>query len=348
MDSMTPIGIYLTTVCDDRFGRKDGKYKETQNKIRLITERLGFTNQFHYEFEALKYHPFYTLNQTLLDNPDAARNGRAYKPYIIQCALERLAFGEFLVYTDCSPEIWKWFVNTDRVNKDIFNLELIKQLTIQNDDFLTAFVKWDNKPIPQYGLGIHTHKNFTLNRCMDKMGMRFYEDAYMPASGMICIRKTPVTVDLVNQWLKWNLDDECCALGKKDVPNDDSYWQAESHPEFGKEGYKFGHRHDQSILGLLLASQNRKAVDIIYNTMHPYNFLQFCRIGFEYRFIDLLPKIKVGDKVVNKQGTELKVWRIDTLEDGESLIGTEDTIYVVGALEESCYGASRETLKLMI
>ncbi len=69
--------------------------------------------------------------------------------------------------------------------------------------------------------------------------------------------------------------------------------------------------------------------------MHPYNFLQFCMVGEKYSFIESNPKIEKGDTVINKEGTEMKLWKI------------EGDKYVVGALEESCYATDRQNLKLI-
>lgn len=60
---------------------------------------------------------------------------------------------------------------------------------------------------------------------------------------------------------------------------EDSYYSG--HP-----GYKLGNRHDQSILSMLLNQQNFDYVDIVYNELSPYNFLNFCRRDQAYTFIN--------------------------------------------------------------
>lgn len=324
------IKTVLVTVSDDRFGRKDGRYSEIQDRITdLFTGYDPNLLIAPYKWDDIQNSQFYLENKTLLDNTDMARNGVAYKPYAILNEFRNLADGEFLIYTDCSADLWKEVEPFDR-----FDLNIIQNLCEKNNDILTAFIKWDMKNIAPGDLGIATHKNFTLNRCMDKMGLRFYEDAYQCASGMICIRKTPQTLILAQEWLKWNCIDECCALGWADKERDTSFWKAESYaPTFGEPGYKMGHRHDQSILGLLLARTNQKFVDILYNQMNPLNFLQFCRPDIEYDFIDSLPRLVIGDIVENKQGTEMNVFDI------------EDGKYIVGQSTASCYATKRENLK---
>lgn len=323
----------LVTVSDDRFGRKDGKYEETQTTIDIIFKKINFRIDKHLSFNIqtiLKSKYLTDKQKVLLNNKDAAINGRIYKPLTILNTLDTLDEGDFLIYNDCSPELW----NLNNYNFDDFDIEIIKDLCIRNNDILTAFVKWsDEKILGQGNLGKHTHKNFTLDRCMNKMNMSFYEDCYMHASGMWCIRKTEETTRFIRNWLYYNSIDECCSLGWSHIETDDSFWKEEN-------SHKMGHRHDQSISGLLLNSIGQNFVDIIYNDLHPYNFLNFCRKGINYKFISGNPKIIVGDKVENKAGSIMRVWRIDIENNKER--------FIVGQLEESCYGTSRENLKLLV
>lgn len=332
----------VTTISDDRFGRKNSKYSETQDKIFHILKhnpQLGIDDVKIWKWDNIVSTPFYEQNKMLLDNTDAARNGRAYKPYIIQQALKSVKDGDYVIYTDCSPEMWGMPYDI-QFQPMYFNLSVLHNLCKANNDILSIFVKWDSTPIPNGGLGKHTHRYFTMARCINKMGMQEYEDCYMGASGMWVIRKTPSTMDFVDEWLKYNLDEDCCSLGKIAIPDDYSFWDAESHATFGQPGYKLGHRHDQSISGLLLNKRKAKLVDILYNDMNPYNFLQYTRTNADFKFIDsYVPldtseTISIGDTVLNDKGTELKVLRI------------ENGLYVVGKSEASAYATPKETLKL--
>lgn len=315
----------LCTVADDRFGRKENAYSETQSKIHKLFSSnpdFGIKEMMMWDWKAIAMTRFYAENKALLDNTDPARNGRAYKPFVILEALKKARNGQFVIYTDCSPEMWK----VNELSK--YRLQTIHDLCEQNGGILAAFVKWSWKEIPKGTHGIHTHRNFTLDRCMDKMGLRFYEDSYQNASGFWCIKKSSETLAFVEEWLSWNLVDECCSLGWANVADDYSFWEAES-------GSKIGHRHDQSISGLLLSAKNWKFVDIVYNQLNPYNFLNFCLPKHEYTFIPALPELKVGDTVQNTKGTEMKVWKI------------ENGKYVVGKSEASCYESERQNLRLV-
>jgi hypothetical protein len=320
----------LVTVSDDRQGRKGGVYGYTQDSI---------TDTIHYFFDDDILHKNWSIaslipTKNIINHVDAGINGRAYKPMVIKIELEQLNDGDFLIYNDCSPEIW----NTSWNNEKGFNVSVIHSLCERNHDILTAFVKWDYQNIPAKSLGMHIHKYFTTDLCMDTMGLRAYENSYQHASGMMCIRKTPETVKFVEEWLYWNLNPKCASLGDPESGTD-GYWQAESDR-------KIGHRHDQSISGLLLNARNADLVDILHNDMNPYNFLQFCRVGQEYNFINsntpIEPRmdmnkvfIRVGSHVRNEADVLLRVFGVD----GDNI--------KVGQFEESCWIEDRSKLKLV-
>jgi hypothetical protein len=276
---------------------------------------------------------FYKENEILLSNKDAAKNGRAYKPYVIKEALDQLADGDFLIYTDCSPEMW------DSVPTDdgLYKIHVLQDLCNFNNGILTCFVRWDTRPIVNNGLGIHTHRNFTTDRCIIKMGARQWEDSYMHASGMIVLQKNTLSKMFVEEWLHFNLDPDCCALGNPNIEDDYSYWD-----EYEKR-YKMGHRHDQSISGILLNFHNPKLIDTPKTEINPYNFLNYCKIGADYNFIDsntLPPKrrIKKGMDVLNYAGIKLRVFEIWPSANGLEKI-------IVGRHRESAYQTTEDKLQ---
>jgi hypothetical protein len=335
----------LVTVADDRFGRKNGLYGATQDKIYHIFKnnpQFGVHKLNMWNWDKLVKTQFYEKNKELLDNTDAGKNGRVYKPFAILDALENSDFGDFIIYTDCSPEIWSMNADTILYPKD-FDVRVGQNLCINNNDILTCFVKWDNKNIGEGELGMHIHKYFTTNACMDKMGLREYENSYIHASGMFIIRKTPKTMEFVKEWLHWNTVDECCSLGKRNIQGDTSFWNKEHE-------FKVGHRHDQSISGLLINKMDNPLIDILYNEMSPYNPLQFCRTNSAYKFIDSNSKppreeinlkqifIGKGSIVINERHTELKVFDVR--------IEGNIEYFKVGQIEASCYETTRQFIKL--
>lgn len=331
----------LVTVSDDRQGRKGGVYGKYATSLAMSIPILLPLEVHNWDIDGILNTGAYDTN--LLTCVDAGINGRVYKPIAICESLLSLNEGDFLIYNDCSPEIWDTAILNWSKCKGIdidfpYSLSVIHSLAEQNNDILTAFVKWDYQNIPAKGLGMHIHKYFTTDLCMDTMGMRQYENSYMHASGMMCIRKTPETVKFVEEWLYWNLNPKCASLGDPESGTDE-YWQAEADR-------KIGHRHDQSISGLLLNARNAKLVDILHNDMNPYNFLQFCRVGQEYKFIDsntpVEPRmdmnkvfIRVGSHVRNEADVLLRVYGVN---------GNE---IKVGQFEQSCWVEDRSKLRLV-
>lgn len=331
--------MILVTVSDDRFGRKNGAYAATQDKITNFISNNPHLNIAHlpFTFDIITKTDFYRQNKTMLDNTDAARNGRVYKPYVILEALKSVKEGDYVIYNDCSPEMWYDGMAID----GYYDTNKLKQMCEENGGILSAFVKWDTRTIPQYGLGIHTHENFTTERCIKKMDLEKYTRSFMHASGFMCIQKSAKTMQFIEEWLYWNLIDECSCLGRHDIPNDYSYW------DHNEEFKKMGHRHDQSVSGLLINKYGYKLIDIIYNTpFHTYNFLNFCKRNIRYNFIDsnhnpeTERRIKKGDTVVNAMGTELKVFEVWAKD------GVE--IFHVGLHRESLYATTEAEIKLKI
>jgi hypothetical protein len=280
----------LVTVSDDRSGRKGGLYGCTQDKVckifiknRLVDEQQPWTISSILYSESDEINQFYQENKMMLDNPDAAINGRLYKPFVIKIGLDSISTGDYLIYNDVSPEMWT-MNESFFVNPDIYDVGVIKGLCRQSNDFLVAFVKWAPENFEKEPLGIHTHRYFTTTACISRMGAEKYIDSYLCASGMICIRKTPETYRIIREWLEYNKIWQCASAGDPDIPGDDSLWKE-------KESYKLGIRHDQSILSILLNKRNWDFVDIVYNDISPYNFLNFCRKDVEYSFINSNIKI---------------------------------------------------------
>jgi len=96
-------------------------------------------------------------------------------------------------------------------------------------------------------------------------------------------RKSESSVQYVNEWLKWNLVDECGGL--KNVETGEDFWGEEASVHG-----KIGHRHDQSISGLLINRMGGRLLNVAdWWSPYPtktYNFLSFCKTGERYNFVD--------------------------------------------------------------
>lgn len=330
----------LVTVSDDRFGRKEGGYRATQEKIVSIVKSnpklfKDVTLRMWTFDDVMAHRDFYEANEAMLSHADAALNGRLYKPFVIKEALDECEEGDYVIYNDCSPELWE--MPKTELN---LNLDKIKYLCMFNKDILTGLVEWDTKPIPKGEYGIHTHHNFTTNRCMKVMKMEQYRYHYMHASGMIVLRKSKRSVDFVDQWLFWNRIDSCASLGRVERTDNYDYWAEE-------ENVKMGHRHDQSISGLLICELDNNLIrNHSINGLNPWNFLNYCDPQHEYEFVSTKPikmpdpnEIVKGSRVVNQMGQELKVFEIVN-ESGQEW-------FIVGKHTQSRYKAKRSTLTLV-
>jgi hypothetical protein len=197
---------------------------------------------------------------------------------------------------------------------------VIKFLCANNGGILSSCARYENN------IYDHTHENFTLERCMNKMGMQEYKHGLQHASGMLVFQKSPRSITFVEEWLHWNLIDECASLGP--VRAEDlsgfsygdtasglngyvvlrkpfDYWNAEVAADYGK----IGHRHDQSISGLLANKLKHKLV----KETDDYCFLNFCRKNKNYEFIDSNQPptpFRLKMRHDTKDGTDGKVDRI--------------------------------------
>ena len=269
--------VILTTVSDDRFGRKDGKYEKTQEKIYNIFKNnkgFGIENFNFWTCGDLLKTKFYIQNKKMLDHPNPDMNGRCYKPFAILDSLNKAEDGDFVIYNDCSPEMWSHMPYDAGINGNMYDLEVIKKLCESNGGILSADVTW----VVNGEFGEHTHESFTLDRCVNRMGLSEYKHCLQHASGMIVLQKNKKSIDFVEEWLHWNLIDECASLGpvlRDGLETKPEYW----NEELANNG-KCGHRHDQSISGLLI---NKMGGNLVRST-GLYDFLNYTMKNFEYRF----------------------------------------------------------------
>jgi len=254
------------------------------NPAALVQDRITemFTRQpafgvdvNHVTWAAFQKTAFYKKHKTQLDNPNPLMNGRAYVPYVIGAALAKAAAGDFVIYSDSSPEIWEVALGADLTG---FDLDVIKELCVKADDILAVQVRWTPGAFSSADdPGVATFKNFTINSCLDKMGLRALENCYMPARLLWCFRKSRKSTAFLSAWLKWSMDPDC-------LPKD---------PNVLEQG-KLGLVIDQSISGLLLAKSNhRLLVAPAYmgpGDLHPMNFLSYCRRDLSYVFMESNPE----------------------------------------------------------
>jgi hypothetical protein len=284
--------LIFVTFSDDRYGRKNGMYGNTQDKVLkfLKQSNLGITDYLFLKFDDIINTEFYNKNQKMLEQSDPSMNGRCYKPYVILEGLKQINEGDYLIYNDVSPELWKFIDDNHIVRPDIYSLNVIKKLTSQNNDILTAYTCVN---MPHDNENYHRHEFFTLNRCMKRMDLEQFKYSIQHASGFFCIKKTEKTIKFVEEWLYYNLIDECASLGFTESKKPQFWWEEGSSIEKNSIN-KVGHRHDQSISGLLINKMNNKLVVPIQNYYPTFNFLTFCLLNQTYSFKSTnLPKTKL-------------------------------------------------------
>lgn len=262
----------LVTVSDDRSGRKGGLYAATQAQAaKLISDApwLGIDMVRSWTWDRIVRTPWYEANRLMVDQVQPDMNGRAYKPFVIHSCLRELAPGDFLIYNDASPELWHGRTPDPKQH----DLAVLKCLCASNGGVLTIQSRFI---MPVTHRGDATHENFTLERCMERMGLSRYRHSLQHASTLVVLQKNARSVEFVEDWLRWNVIDECASLGPAGSGRHD-YW-VEEVPKHGK----IGHRHDQSISGLLVNAMGLKLLKDISS----YNFLDVCRRDRQYELIE--------------------------------------------------------------
>ena len=266
------MAVYLVTVADDRFGRKGGRYLETQRRVQqFFAAQASFgVKVLSFTWDDIQQSQFYRDNKAQLDDPDPDHNGRPYKAWAVLQALNVAQEGDFVIYNDASPEVWELVLRRGKIDTTRFSLDVLKSTCLANNGILSAHVPFDadgKNVVP----GAHTHENFTRPHCLEAMQATHLKDYLQHASSFLCLQKTPVSVAFVEAWLDWNTVPACYYLPGPQ-------WVEALAP----------HRFDQSISSLVLlsAGHTRVVLTTTLNDMHTYNFLQWCRKGFQYEFID--------------------------------------------------------------
>lgn len=153
-----------------------------------------------------------------------------WKPYIIDKTLEKLDNGDLLFYMDANYYFIEEFEN---LYKDF----------IKERDILI----WKNKPNEkEYPMWRFCHKHV-----LEKYGMieKLYgnNEAKQPWAGTMLIKKTIFSANLIKEWLSM------CQI-KEDLWGDEENYKTQNR-EYS-ENYRCSHRHDQSLLGILLYKYN--------------------------------------------------------------------------------------------
>jgi len=300
---------YFVTTSDNRSNRKGGLYQVTQDKVKILLEKYQKNLQIDYlRFYNWEYmyndKQFYNKYKYLIEWINADINGRIYKPYYILKTIEEANEGDFIIYNDVSPEIWDFPLNNEetfikRISPQ-YNLNCLKDLCISNNGiacFYPYFYSENNYT--------HIHNAFTTKACLLKMDSEKYKNSLQPITGILCFQKNKQTLKFIKEWLEKLSIIECASIcninriGVKTGPQIRVYNNEFFESTDGsltndiwidnvKEDPSIkGHRHDQSVFGLLINKYNYN----IYFMNQPYlvtdyawNFFNFCFGNFKQRF----------------------------------------------------------------
>jgi SAM-dependent methyltransferase len=304
--------MILVTVADDRSGRKEGKYGETQDYIEDLFRahpEFGIDKYLMWNWDDIKSSRYYNIYKDQLDLEDAELSGRLYKPLLIKEGLDMIEDGEFLIYNDTSIELWK---GLDGLDWSKYSSDVLKELCLRNGGILTSHVEFNYDNEAGYvGIGYpdnrhyydvpghHTHETFTRSACMDIMDPdRKYLHCLQHASGFIVIQKNEKSIKFINDWINYNTIYDChtAVVGEP-------------------------HRTDQSISGMLINRLSNKLVYSLlgydqFKVINPYNLLSFSQVETDYKFIDSIqPKQEKRIKMVAVLEREpttkiVKRWRV--------------------------------------
>jgi hypothetical protein len=230
--------IRLITFADDRFGRKDGKYRQTQKKLNeMLSKHPDISSMCHYTDEDLVRTKWHEENAEFLSGgPSLTQSaGNAQKAYFIKHELENLPNGRFLLYHDTSPEVWQ--------EDDYAQISLQPHLEKceENAGILVGWwksmVKWR-----------HTHHRVTSPVCLRLMEAEQFASELQWCTSWILFKNSPYIRELVDEWFKYNCIPDCASYIRN----------KEADKKENSDFYE--NRGDQSILTLIMLKRDHTAV----------------------------------------------------------------------------------------
>jgi len=187
---------------DDRFSHKGASFKLNQTTLNKSARRHGIENIVSWSWEQLNQTDFYQQHRAFLSRPYHL-SGFAFKPYITLQLLEKIDYGDIVIYYDSG--------NGGHVID--CSLNPLIRLCLANKG--TVFHQWGEKNF-----------KWTKRDCFVLMGcdhQRFHEAVALQATWFV-IEKTEFALRFVREWLAFNLDERIAsyenhsACGLPDLP----------------------------------------------------------------------------------------------------------------------------------
>ncbi len=185
---------YFLTYSDDRFGYRDGVFRERQLRLIEAARVKGGIQDFKtWTWDDLTRTQFYRENQAYLDK-NRFHNGAAFKPYIILDLLQQIEEGDIVFYHDCGPRL---------IESSVMPMV---DLCIRNGG--SVFMQW----------GDH-NRNWVKRDAFVYMGCdtKACHEAVSLQSTWLMLQKKPWTMSFTEDWLKYNLDERIASYVKPDT-----------------------------------------------------------------------------------------------------------------------------------
>lgn len=194
-------------------------YEAQQRAVIRSARRSGFSDIVAWDRPRLERTDFYVEHREVLDR----RKGGGFwlwKPYLIGRELQRLATGDFLVYTDCGYP-WRPLVIRQSLGP------LLHWCESENGGVLPGVY------IPKHG----PNRKWTKHECFVTMNCDsavYWQQPQIQATFSVW-QKCALAEDFVAEWLRWCMQPAA-------LSDDKILAEVLEYPEF------VDHRHDQSIL----------------------------------------------------------------------------------------------------
>ena len=232
--------ISLITYADDRFNRKEGRYRRTQNQLTAILgSHSDFSRMYSFTDEDLTKTDWYAKHAKLFTDGCTRGAGNAQKAYYIDSLLEILPERGLLLYHDSSPEIWDFSRDYRAIS---FSSHI--RLCDQNGGILVGNSSPRSmSPFP------HFHRSMSSPALVRASDAEEFLDHWQWCTSWILLRNVEPIRDLVKEWMGYNV-----------VPAYCSYVATRDADRIANSDF-IENRGDQSILTLLMLKRGMRAME---------------------------------------------------------------------------------------